>query len=105
MTNQHIKKNRSVELDIVPFLIPSIKNIFLKMNTEILDNLEEIRLRARKPLMVFYDNGDWFVSEKSLLTKHIEGAYFVMQQEILKSMELMSENSVYAYQMKSNQVI
>lgn len=98
MTNSQLPKNRSVESDIAPFLIPSIKSILLKVDTEILDNLEEIRLRAKKPLMVFYNNTDWFITTSGKLTKDIKDAYVVMQQEILKSMELMSENSVYAYQ-------
>lgn len=98
MTNTILQKIRSVEDDILPFLIPSIKNIMLKMDTEILDKLEEIRLRAKKPLMVFYKNADWFVTTGGQITKDIKDAYVVMQQEILKSMELMSENSVYAYQ-------
>jgi stage III sporulation protein AA len=70
----------------------------LKVDIEILDNLEEIRLRAKKPLMVFYKNADWFVTTGGLLTKDISAAYLVSQHEILKSIELMSENSVYAYQ-------
>ncbi|HEY5583951.1 MAG TPA: stage III sporulation protein AA [Ruminiclostridium sp.] len=98
MTNPQLQKIRSVEIDIFPFLIPSIKNILLKVDIEILDNLEEIRLRAKKPLMVFYKNADWFVTTSGKLSKDIKDAYVVMQQEILKTMELMSENSVYAYQ-------
>lgn len=98
MTNSQIQKNRSVESDILPFLIPSVKNILQKVDAEKLDNLEEVRLRAKKPLMVFYKNADWFVTSDGQFTKDIKEAYVVMQQEILKSMELMSENSVYAYQ-------
>jgi stage III sporulation protein AA len=98
MTTAQSQKFRTVEKDILPFVISSIKNIMLKVNIEMLDNLEEIRLRAKKPLMVFYKNADWFVTEDGLLTKDISAAYVVTQQEILKSLELMSENSVYAYQ-------
>jgi len=98
MTNTPLQKIKSVESDILPFVISSIKIILLKVDTEILDNLEEIRLRAKNPLMVFYKNSDWFVTTSGLLTKDISVAYMVTQQEILKSMELMSENSVYAYQ-------
>lgn len=98
MAYPHLQKNRSVEEDILPFLIPSIKNILLKVDKDILDNLEEIRLRAKKPLMVFYKNADWFLTIGGQLTKDLQAAYVVQQQEILKSMELMSENSVYAYQ-------
>ncbi len=98
MINAQLQKIRSVENDILPFIILSIKNILLKIDRKILDNLEEIRLRANKPLMVFYKNADWFVTEDGLLTKNISASYVVTQQEILKSIELMSENSVYAYQ-------
>jgi stage III sporulation protein AA len=98
MTNTELQKIRSVESDILPFVLSSIKNILLKVDTEILDNLEEIRLRAKKPLMVFYKNKDWFVTTGGVLTLDISAAYMVSQQEILKSIELMSENSVYAYQ-------
>jgi stage III sporulation protein AA len=98
MTNTSLQKVRSVESDILPFLIPNIKNILSKVDIEILDNLEEIRLRAKKPLMVFYKNSDWFISSDGKLSKDIRAAYLVMQQDILKSIELMSENSVYAYQ-------
>jgi len=98
MTNTPLQKIRSVESDILPFVISSIKNILLKLDTEILDNLEEIRLRANKPLMVFHKNTDWFVTTGGQITKNISAAYVVTQHEILKSIELMSENSVYAYQ-------
>lgn len=98
MNTSQTQKIRSVESDILPFVISSIKNIMLKMNREMLDNLEEIRLRANKPLIVFYRNADWFVTADGILTKDISAAYVITQQEILKSLELMSENSVYAYQ-------
>jgi stage III sporulation protein AA len=98
MSNTHLQKLKSVENDILPFVIASIKNVLLKIDNEILDNLEEIRLRVNKPLMVFYKNMDWFVTGEGLLTKDISASYLVAQQEILKTMELMSENSVYAYQ-------
>ncbi len=98
MTSTHIQKLKSVENEVLPFLVFSIKIILLKMDRDILDNLEEIRLRARKPLMAFYKNVDWFVTADGKLTKDISAAYLVSQQEVFKTMELMSENSIYAYQ-------
>lgn len=98
MTDIHIQKLKSVENEILPFVISSIRSILLKVDNNILDNLEEIRLRVRKPLMVFYKNVDWFVTADGMLTKDISASYLVSQHEILKTMELMSENSVYAYQ-------
>ncbi|PYG86809.1 stage III sporulation protein AA [Ruminiclostridium sufflavum DSM 19573] len=101
MTNSQLRKQKSaasVENEILPFVISGIKDILLRMDNNLLDNLEEIRLRAGKPLMVFVKNADWFVTAEGILTKDITAAYPVSQAEILKTTELMSENSVYAYQ-------
>lgn len=89
---------KAVQSDIMPYLIPSIKAILMKLDSEKLDNLQEIRIRAGKPLMVFYKDTDLFVTVNGQLSRNINEAYFVVQNEILKTLELMSENSVYAFQ-------
>ncbi|HEX2926319.1 MAG TPA: stage III sporulation protein AA [Ruminiclostridium sp.] len=98
MTDTQFSKTNSVQSDILPFLIPSIRIIIQKINIDDLSSMEEIRLRAGKPLMVFYQNNDWFVTHGSQLTRDFTEAYMVDQREIIKTLELMSENSIYAYQ-------
>ena len=89
---------KGVQSDILPYLIPSIRAILMKMDIEKLDNLQEIRMRAGNPLMVFYRDKDLFVTVNGEMSANIREAYFVAQNEIIKSLELMSENSVYAFQ-------
>lgn len=91
-------RSKMVEMDILPYLIVTLKNILLKIDAQKLDNLQEIRLRAGKPLMVCHDNTDCFLTPEGQFTRDINNAYLVSQQEIVKCLELMSENSVYAYQ-------
>jgi stage III sporulation protein AA len=98
MTNVQLSKIKSIQGDILPFLIPSVRVIIEKVDCEKLDGLEEIRLRAGKPLMIFYRNSDWFVTPDGQLTRNFYNSYMVYQQEIIKTLELMSENSIYAYQ-------
>ncbi|WP_024831210.1 stage III sporulation protein AA [Ruminiclostridium josui] len=88
----------NVQYEILPFLVPSIGKIIQKININELDDLEEIRLRAEKPLMVFCRKRDWFVTQNGQLTRSLSEAYIVNQKEIVKTLELMSENSIYAYQ-------
>lgn len=90
--------NKGVQNDIMPYLIPSIRSVLMKMDSGKLDNLQEIRMRAGKPLMVFQHNRDLFVTANGELADNINQAYIVNQNEIIKSLELMSENSVYAFQ-------
>lgn len=89
---------KGVQNDIMPYLIQSIRVILMKMDTEKMDNLQEIRMRAGKPLMAYYRNRDMFVTADGELSKDSKAAYIVAQSEIIKSVELMSENSVYAFQ-------
>jgi len=89
---------KGVQNDIMPYLIQSIREIFMKMDREKLDNLQEIRMRAGKPLMVYCRNRDLFVTADGELSGDIRAAYIVAQSEIVKCLELMSENSVYAFQ-------
>ncbi|WP_027627773.1 stage III sporulation protein AA [Ruminiclostridium cellobioparum] len=89
---------KGVQSDILPYLIPSIRAILMKLEAEKLDNLQEIRMRAGKPLMVFYGGRDLFVTANGEISSDIREAYMVAQNEIIKSLELMSENSVYAFQ-------
>lgn len=89
---------KGVQSDILPYLIPSIRAILMKLEAEKLDNLQEIRMRAGKPLMVFYGGRDLFVTVNGEISSDIREAYMVAQNEIIKSLELMSENSVYAFQ-------
>lgn len=89
---------KGVKTDILPYLIQSIRVILMKMDIEILDNLQEIRMRAGKPLMAYYRNRDLIVTADGELSIEPKAGYIVSQSEIIKSLELMSENSVYAFQ-------
>ncbi|ACL76264.1 stage III sporulation protein AA [Ruminiclostridium cellulolyticum] len=98
MTTAQFFESKSIKGEILPFLIPGIRAVIQNINVNELNNLEEIRLRAGKPLMVFYKRNDWFVAENGRLSRSLSEAYMVDQKEIVKTLELMSENSIYAYQ-------
>ncbi len=89
---------KGVQSDIMPYLIQSIRLVLDKLGNEKLDNLQEIRMRAGKPLMVCLNNMDFFVAANGELSNDYDNSYIVTQNEIIKSLELMSENSVYAFQ-------
>lgn len=87
-----------LERDILQFISPTIRSIIKKIELKKLETLEEIRLRADKPLMIHSGGSEWFVSQGGQLLTNRTGSFVVCQQEVIKSLELMCENSVYAYQ-------
>jgi stage III sporulation protein AA len=92
------EKELVTEDNIVQFLSQELRSILKKLDQDVLKTVEEIRLRANKPLMIQNYHGDWFVDEFGNLTQVYRNLYMVKQVEILKTLELMSENSVYAFQ-------
>lgn len=62
------------------------------------ERLQEIRLRAEKPLLICQGGREAFLSEEGKLLTEQEGAYRVSQREIRETMELVGKYSLYAYE-------
>jgi stage III sporulation protein AA len=61
-------------------------------------NLQEIRLRINSPLMVIYENKEYFVSNKCELTRNEGEALIINKNEIRETMEYISNYSLYAFE-------
>lgn len=64
-----------------------------------LDKLEEIRLRAGKPLALNMADGLFFAAQNAGtgLTKNISGAYHITRKDMADALSLVSEYSPYAF--------
>jgi stage III sporulation protein AA len=90
--------DKSFEREIIPYVCLEIKNILKNIDYHYLKSVEEIRLRADKPMMIQNADKDWFVKKNGSLSRESADTFIVKQADIIKTLELMSENSVYAYQ-------
>lgn len=90
--------NGAFQREILFFISQRIKNILMKTGYEGFKNIEEIRLRTDKPLVLQNSSNFWFVNQNGEMTKKSGSLFIVNQDDIVKTLELMSENSVYAYQ-------
>jgi stage III sporulation protein AA len=84
--------------EILPVMSHRVATALENANLQKLLALEEIRLRADKPLLLQSSSNEWFIGKDGSLTKDYYGAFVVKQDDIMISVELMSENSIYAYQ-------
>lgn len=62
------------------------------------DKLQEIRLRVNGPLIVIYDNKEYFVTNESQLVENENDAYNILKNEIRETMEYISNFSLYAFE-------
>lgn len=85
-------------------LLEGILNLFPKEIEEHLKNccleygrLEEIRMRARKPLLLSYDNREYYVGTGGL-TRQLYQAVYCTEGHLKETVERLSRYSLYAYQ-------
>jgi stage III sporulation protein AA len=92
-------------LQIIQYISQDIRSILRKIDPERLKCIEEIRLRANKPLMLQECLNDYFLDTNGNFTSVVSSGgnlAVVSREDIVKSLELMSQNSVYAYQDEIN---
>jgi len=97
-TSAGIADRKCALQDVTKYLCEDIRNLLSNIDSDIADSIEEIRLRAGKPVIVQNYNNEWFLDKKGQLAKEAKNPYIPRQEEILKTLELMSENSIYAFQ-------
>lgn len=79
-------------------LYGNIKEIISSIPSKDSKDIEEIRLKVQRPLMIQNNTGDFFVSRSGLLGQDKKNAYIVDKDEIKKTIEIMCDSSVYAVQ-------
>lgn len=84
--------------EVFPYLAPSIREILQGLTGPAVDELEEIRLRSNRPLAVRLSQKDYFLNPRGEFTKVLTGAHYVSPEEIQKTVQLISQGSLYAFE-------
>ncbi len=83
---------------VIDRLPDSLKKIILSVSPTILKDLEEIRIRQGRPLMVHSHGRDYFLCIDGKIAPHPKDAYFVTKADTRKVLELISNYSIYAFE-------
>jgi stage III sporulation protein AA len=62
------------------------------------EKLQEIRLRMNAPLLVIYENREFFVTDEAKLIDNPDRAVLITKNEIRETMEYISNYSLYAFE-------
>ncbi len=62
------------------------------------NNLQEIRLRMNAPLLIIYDNREYFISDEAKIVNHPSQGIQISRNEIRETMEYISNYSLYAFE-------
>lgn len=93
-----VVKDINITLDnhIYPILAPRIASLIQKLPNYKLSNLTEIRLRIQQPLLLRLGVNDAMISSEGYLTSDSNQAYVCTGDDIARTFQLMSRNSIYA---------
>lgn len=91
-----IKIINTIERDIYPVLTEKMSSIFKSIPGNNLKDIEEIRLRAEKPIMLFISGRDYYVREDGILTSSQKDSIVVDKVEIDNILQFMCNYSIYA---------
>lgn len=94
MRNLEIEEKK--EKQILNVLAKTVRRIVEKEQLD-LSELQEIRLRAEKPLVVFYKNREYF------LPTDTTGKYIIRQEDLRETLNYISHYSLYAYEEEMRQ--
>lgn len=81
---------------IVRWLPPELGEILRRLPPAIVRELEEIRLRAGRPLQLVAGRADWFVSERGAVMRESDGAMIVDPGLLSRAWQIVCEASVYS---------
>jgi stage III sporulation protein AA len=87
-----------LEKQIYPILPVKLVSIIRSVPVATLVDLTEIRLRANLPLLLVLGNTDIIVSPMGKVIANYEEAYLCNQDDVHKTLQLISKNSLYAFE-------
>jgi stage III sporulation protein AA len=88
-------------VDLQPVLVylpPPLREIMEQLPLSLARTLEEIRIRQGRPLAIKTDRGDCFLDRRGQAVDMPEGAYRVTAEDVWKTVQLISQSSLYAFE-------
>ena len=83
--------------DVLSYMPENLKKILTNTVKLLGDNVQEIRLRIGRPLIVGSLNGNFAILPNGNLSPAIGGAYIVTSSDVRSVFQLICENSIYAH--------
>lgn len=88
--------------ELIKIFSKNIRDLLRKVLVDFND-VQEIRLRVHAPLLMVYNNHEYYLSSGGTLSKYIKDAYIVSRNELRETMEYISNYSLYAFEEEMKQ--
>ena len=79
-------------LNILPI---TIRQVISKLNETMTKDMEELRIRERRPLEIIFNNQQVYISQQGKITRNENEAYYPTKEDTYKMLNLISNHSIY----------
>lgn len=84
--------------EILPYFASPIKDLLLNLGEDHCLQLEEIRLRCGRPLVLKVGERDFTLDQRGRLSENISTGFRVGEDDIYRTIASISDNSLYAFE-------
>lgn len=88
--------------ELIKIFSKNIRQLLKQLQVDF-DRVQEIRLRVNAPLIMVYDNKEYYVARTGQLCRLVEEAFLVSKNELRETMEYVSNYSLYAFEEEMKQ--
>ena len=92
------KCNSTIFDKLLEYLTPEVSNILYKIPAIKKDVIEEIRLKNNKPILIYCNGSNYFVSETGELIEDEKNPVYITSEQLQKTFQIISNYSVYAFE-------
>lgn len=82
---------------VAKLLSPKVRELLNKADIS-MEQLQELRLRINEPIMLVFNDGEFFIKENGLLSTSTDDGYIVSVEDIKCTVDFVSDYSLYAYE-------
>lgn len=72
--------------------------IILKRTAVNFKQVQELRLRVQAPLLIIWNNQEYYITPEGTFSRQRQEAYLVTKQDVKETLEYVSSHSLYAYE-------
>lgn len=88
--------------ELIKIFAKDIRIILEKMVVDF-EHVQEIRLRIFAPLLMIYNNQEFYITADGVLSRTVEAAFLVTRPHLKETLEYMSNYSLYAFEEEMKQ--
>lgn len=83
--------------NVIRYLSSNLKFLLSKIPEDYKKEIEEIRIRSEKPLNIYFQGKDYFLSKDGKILEECNEAYIVNKKEINHTFQIITNHSLYAF--------